>query len=221
MEQFKVQDFSYDLSSKINEVLNWFNGYFSGNDGVRIISIVLLILAIILFLLSVFVVSLRHIITLIKNNNPAKNIKKDENIGIADIFNINDEDELEKELQKELEFAITEQQQQQEEKERIEREKREKLELEKLKKQEMEEAERKENENKRKKEDGDIFKERNSYKETKVELDWKKGVNQNNINQKEDIEALSLSYKQSSSNTKLSLLFNVIVVKEVQSANGL
>ena len=78
MEQFKIQDFSHNLSLKVSEILDWLNLYFSGSDSVRIVSIVLLILAIMLFLLSVFVVSLRHIITLIKNNNPAKNIKKNE-----------------------------------------------------------------------------------------------------------------------------------------------
>ena len=193
IEQIKIQNFSRDLSLKISDALDFINTYFSDNDSVRIISIVLLILAIILFLLSVLVVSIRHIIMLIKNNNPAKNIKKDEAIGVDDIFSEDDEDELEKELQKELELARAEQQ----EKERQDEEKREKENQENLRKKELELAENKEKEEKRKEEDN-IFKERKTYKEAKMELDWRKGGNQTNINQKEDVEALSLSYKQSS-----------------------
>ena len=79
---------------------------------------------------------------LIKNNNPAKNIKKGEAIGVDDIFSEDDEDELEKELQKELELARAEQQ----EKERQDEEKREKEKQENLRKKELELAENKEKE---------------------------------------------------------------------------
>lgn len=191
IEQFKIQESIYDLLFKINEGLSWLYTYIFNNNSFRIISFMLLILAIILFLLLIFVVFFRHIVNLVRSNNSIKNIKEDEEI--AELFNIGDEDELEKELQKELELATTEQEQQ--EKERKEREEKE------LKEKELKEKEDKKVEkekNKKDKSEKDSFKERKSYKHSVIELDWKKGSQlQNIINQKEDIETLSLSYKQS------------------------
>ncbi len=215
IEQFETQGLAQSLSFNITGILNWLNAHLSNTDSIRIISFVLLVLAIILFLLLVFVVSVRHIISLVKNNNPAKNISKEENIGTTDIFGIDDEEELEKELQKELELAITEQQhREQEEKARREREEKARLEKEENARREIEENEEREKENKKKKQaEENIFKERKSYKEAKVELDWKKGFqNRNTIDQKEDIEALSLSYKQSSVelNNLLGLAINML-----------
>ena len=132
MEQIETQDFMNGLAFKVDEILTALNTYFEGFDNTRIITLVLLLLAIALFFFSVVVVSIRHIISIIKSNNPAKNIKKEERNSIENIFGFeDDEDELEKELQRELELAATEQhmqemeeqrQAEQAEKERIERE---------------------------------------------------------------------------------------------------
>ena len=205
MEKFEAQGFISELSLKIDAILRSLNTYFAEVDNVRIISFLLLVLAIALFLFLVVVVYIRHILSIIKSNKQAKNIskneEKDENIGVADIFGIDDEDELERELQKELEFADAEQQleemerQKQEEKERLERENQIRLEMEQNEKNEIE----KKNKIQQEKEI-DAFKERKSYKEASLELDWKKGYKVQSVDdsQREDIEALSLSYKQSS-----------------------
>ncbi|MBR1948409.1 MAG: hypothetical protein IKA30_01290, partial [Alphaproteobacteria bacterium] len=106
MEKFEAQGFISELSLKIDAILRSLNTYFAEVDNVRIISFLLLVLAIALFLFLVVVVYIRHILSIIKSNKQAKNIskneEKDENIGVADIFGIDDEDELERELQKEL-----------------------------------------------------------------------------------------------------------------------
>lgn len=204
MEQIETQGFINSFSLKIDAILSWLNTYFAGVDNARIISFVLLMLAIILFLFSVVVVCIRHIISIIKSNNPAKTIKNNENKdGIEDLFGFDDEDDLEKELQRELEFAATEQQmqelelQQLAEKERRERENKERIEREETEKEQKEKKEREKNKRQQEKEI-DAFKERKSYKESTLELDWKKNYKAEPVvQQKEDIEALSLTYKQS------------------------
>ena len=77
MEQIETQDFMNGLAFKVDEILTALNTYFEGFDNTRIITLVLLLLAIALFFFSVVVVSIRHIISIIKSNNPAKNIKKE------------------------------------------------------------------------------------------------------------------------------------------------
>ena len=196
IEQFEIHDFMNGLSLKIEEILNWLNLYFSGNSSLRIISFLLLSLAVILFLLLVVVVYIRHIMSIIKNNNPAKNIRKeDENIGIAGIFGIDDENELEKELQKELELANTEQ----EKIEKLERELLENQEKERLEKERLEKDKKEKKAKKQKEAEFNIFQEHKSYKDIGVELDWIKGSQSEDVScHKEDIKSLSLSYKQSS-----------------------
>ena len=214
IEQFKSQGFTQELSFKIVDILEWLNLNFSDGRGIRVISFALLALAIILFLLLIFVVSVRHIISLIKNNNPAKNMRKEEkDFEIADAFGLDDEEELEKELQRELELAANEQQElerfEREEQDRKERDRKEKEEKKRCEREEIEEQKKE----KKKQIEENIFKERKSYKEANVELDWKIGIQQQEfINQKEDIEALSLSYKQSSVelNNLLGLAINML-----------
>lgn len=204
IEQIKAQGFIDSFSLKVDALLNWLNTYFAGVDNVRIITFILLTMAIVLFLFSVVVVCIRHIVSLIKSNNPAKNIKNsDDNNSIEDIFGLDDEeDELEKELQRELEFAaneeqLKEQELQQAEKERIERENQERIEREESEKKQNDKKDREKKRIQQEKEI-DAFKERKSYKDAPLELDWKKGhQTQAIMQQKEDIEALSLSYKQS------------------------
>ena len=223
IEQIETQNFIDVFLSKISAMINWLNAYFIEFDSVRIISFVVLALAIIVFLLSFIAIGFRHIINVIKNNNSSGSIKnnKDDN-NIENILGLDDEDELEKELQRELEFAASEQQRQEQElqqlaeKERIEKETKERIEKEQQEKEHIEkekqkkaqeqkqkeEAEKKEREKKKKRQQEKelyAFDERKSYKDGSLEFDWKKGTKTENINdQLEDIEALSLSYKQSS-----------------------
>ncbi|MBR2923134.1 MAG: hypothetical protein IKC10_07455 [Alphaproteobacteria bacterium] len=207
VEQIETQGFINGLLSKVGEILDGLEAYFAEVDGIRILSFVLLVIAIILFLLSFIAIGIHRIMSIIKSGSSDKASKNDED-GTENIFNFEDEDELEKELQRELEFAANEQQRQElelqqlEEKERLEKENKERLEKKQKEKQEKEQLEKKEREKKKKvqqEKELNTFKEHKSYKESTLELDWKKGVNKDNSNdQLDDIESLSLSYKQSS-----------------------
>ena len=201
MEKIELQEIMPVLSQKFNDIIASLNIYFSSGDNVRIISFFLLSLAIALFILLMIVVYIRHIISIVKGNTGSKYASDKNNDDLSDldeIFGLEDEDELEKELQRELELARIEQQQQEE------RELEEKAQL--LKKAEIQEIERKqriEKEEKEKKEDKkrkDLPSYQSKrYKESGIELDWKIGQQVNRVeNQAENIEALSLSYKQSS-----------------------
>ena len=207
VEQIETQGFINGLLSKVGEILDGLEAYFAEVDGIRILSFVLLVIAIILFLLSFIAIGIHRIMSIIKSGSSDKASKNDED-GTENIFNFEDEDELEKELQRELEFAANEQQRQElelqqlEEKERLEKENKELLEKKQKEKQEKEQLEKKEREKKKKvqqEKELNTFKEHKSYKESTLELDWKKGVNKDSSNdQLDDIESLSLSYKQSS-----------------------
>lgn len=207
VEQIETQGFINGLLSKVGEILDGLEAYFAEVDGIRILSFVLLVIAIILFLLSFIAIGIHRIMSIIKSGSSDKASKNDED-GTENIFNFEDEDELEKELQRELEFAANEQQRQElelqqlEEKERLEKENKERLEKKQKEKQEKEQLEKKEREKKKKvqqEKELNTFKEHKSYKESTLELDWKKGVNKDSSNdQLDDIESLSLSYKQSS-----------------------
>lgn len=207
VEQIETQGFINGLLSKVGEILDGLEAYFAEVDGIRILSFVLLVIAIILFLLSFIAIGIHRVMSIIKSGSSDKASKNDED-GTENIFNFEDEDELEKELQRELEFAANEQQRQElelqqlEEKERLEKENKERLEKKQKEKQEKEQLEKKEREKKKKvqqEKELNTFKEHKSYKESTLELDWKKGVNKDSSNdQLDDIESLSLSYKQSS-----------------------
>lgn len=213
VEQIETQGFINGLLSKVGEILDGLEAYFAEVEGIRILSFVLLVIAIILFLLSFIAIGIHRFMSIIKSGSSDKASKNDED-GTENIFNFEDEDELEKELQRELEFAANEQQRQElelqqlEEKERLEKENKERLEKEQqeMQKKEQEkkqkEQEKKEQEKKKKaqqEKELNTFKEHKSYKESTLELDWKKGVNKDSSNdQLDDIESLSLSYKQSS-----------------------
>lgn len=213
VEQIETQGFINGLLSKVGEILDGLEAYFAEVEGIRILSFVLLVIAIVLFLLSFIAIGIHRFMSIIKSGSSDKASKNDED-GIENIFDFEDEDELEKELQRELEFAANEQQRQElelqqlEEKERLEKENKERLEKEQqeMQKKEQEkkqkEQEKKEQEKKKKaqqEKELNTFKEHKSYKESSLELDWKKGVNKDSSNdQLDDIESLSLSYKQSS-----------------------
>lgn len=207
VEQIETQGFINGLLSKVGEILDGLEAYFAEVDGIRILSFVLLVIAIILFLLSFIAIGIHRVMSIIKSGSSDKASKNDED-GTENIFNFEDEDELEKELQRELEFAANEQQRQElelqqlEEKERLEKENKERLEKKQKEKQEKEQLEKKEREKKKKvqqEKELNTFKEHKSYKESTLELDWKKGENKDSSNdQLDDIESLSLSYKQSS-----------------------
>ncbi len=207
VEQIETQGFINGLLSKVGEILDGLEAYFAEVEGIRILSFVLLVIAIVLFLLSFIAIGIHRVMSIIKSGSSDKASKNDED-GTENIFNFEDEDELEKELQRELEFAANEQQRQElelqqlEEKERLEKENKERLEKKQKEKQEKEQLEKKEREKKKKvqqEKELNTFKEHKSYKESTLELDWKKGENKDSSNdQLDDIESLSLSYKQSS-----------------------
>ena len=204
IEQIKVQDFINNFSLKMDETLNLLNTSLEGLDNTRIIILVLLLLAIVLFIFSVIVVSIKHIINIIRGNNPAKSIKNEKTNSIENSSELDDdEEELERELQRELELAANEQllrEQEQAEQERIERENKERIEKEQKEKKKKTQQEK----------ELDAFKERKGYKDGGLELDWKIGTKAKEVQEKiDDIEALSMSYKQN--RTELNNLMGLAI----------
>ena len=111
MEKMGLQEIMPELSLKLNELTGSLNVFFHSGDNVRIISFLLLFLAIALFILLMIVVYVRHIISIVKGNTRSRpSADKDTSLSdLDDIFGIDDEEELEKELQRELELANAEQ----------------------------------------------------------------------------------------------------------------
>ena len=57
VEQIETQGFINGLLSKVGEILDGLEAYFAEVEGIRILSFVLLVIAIVLFLLSSLVIS--------------------------------------------------------------------------------------------------------------------------------------------------------------------
>ena len=180
IEQLAGFDFIAVLSMKFEAFAQIFDAFLTGGSDLKIFSIGLILLAIFLFLVLVAIVFVRTIILFFKSNNPAKKLKK-ENDDLFDVFEDDEQQELEKELQRELEMALSEKQlreQKELEKQRIEQEL-----LLKEKNEKSEDALNKKKEEQQKKTD---------LKDS-VALDWQKNSPQvKDVN----LEGISLSYEQ-------------------------
>ena len=175
VEQIETQGFINGLLSKVGEILDGLEAYFAEVEGIRILSFVLLVIAIVLFLLSFIAMGIHRFMSIIKSGSSDKasnKASKNDEDGTENIFNFEDEDDLEKELQRELEFAANEQQRQElelqqlEEKERLEKENKERLEKEQQEMQKKEQEKKQKEQEKKAQQEKELntFKEHKSYK---------------------------------------------------------
>ncbi len=197
IEQLMSFDFLSALSMKFEFLTHAIDTYMAGTNNLRLVSFILMMLAIVLFLFLIVIIYVRNIIFFVRNNNPAKNIKDESDEENLRIFDDEEQQELERELQRELEMALADRQaieqrelQEQQEKQRAKeikaeqkKQKKEKLEKEILEKEEQEKSEQRL---------------REKAKEPKLDFDWKKGkIPTTEIKGLEELPSISFSYKQS------------------------
>lgn len=202
IEQLTSLDFITSLSLKFDFLMMTINNYLAGTNNLKTISLFLIALALVLFLFLMIIIYIRHIIFFVKSNNPAKNLKESvENEDESyNVFNDDEQQELEKELQRELELALAERQAREQQELEQQREKERALEIkneqDKAKKDEVQQKEKLNTENKK----------REKNNEPKLDLDWQKGTV---VASEADIEGVSLSYKQN--RQELSQLMGLVI----------
>ena len=207
---FSSSEILATVSNNIDDLATIIDGYLSGANNLRIASIILMLLAFILFLFLVIIIYVKSIVSFLKSDN--KNTEKDDG-AVDDIFNeedaerlnriMSDEDrerELEKELQKELELA------------RAEKEMFEQREMQE--KQRKDAVRREEKANTREREKETKEKEQAEEKESEpkgivVDLDWKKGKLRDLEQNAPTLSNEFLSYHQSTKD--LSELLGLII----------
>ena len=207
---FSSSEILATVSNNIDDLATIIDGYLSGANNLRIASIILMLLAFILFLFLVIIIYVKSIVSFLKSDN--KNTEKDDR-AVDDIFNEEDaerlnrimseedrERELEKELQKELELA------------RAEKEMFEQREMQE--KQRKDAVRREEKANTREREKETKEKEQAEEKESEpkgivVDLDWKKGKLRDLEQNAPTLSNEFLSYHQSTKD--LSELLGLII----------
>lgn len=207
---FSSSEILATVSNNIDDLATIIDGYLSGANNLRIASIILMLLAFILFLFLVIIIYVKSIVSFLKSDN--KNTEKDDG-AVDDIFNEEDaerlnrimseedrERELEKELQKELELA------------RAEKEMFEQREMQE--KQCKDAVRREEKANTREREKETKEKEQAEEKESEpkgivVDLDWKKGKLRDLEQNAPTLSNEFLSYHQSTKD--LSELLGLII----------
>lgn len=207
---FSSSEILATVSNNIDDLATIIDGYLSGANNLRIASIILMLLAFILFLFLVIIIYVKSIVSFLKSDN--KNTEKDDG-AVDDIFNEEDaerlnrimseedrERELEKELQKELELA------------RAEKEMFEQREMQE--KQRKDTVRREEKANTREREKETKEKEQAEEKESEpkgivVDLDWKKGKLRDLEQNAPTLSNEFLSYHQSTKD--LSELLGLII----------
>ena len=191
MEQFLFLDFLTTISIKFDFFMNMLEEYFSGANSLKIVSLVLMLFALILFLSLMIIIHVRNAIYFVRGNNPKKNLETEDDEEIK-LFNEEEQLELEKELQKELDLALAERRASEQ---KAEEEQREKEKAKKIK--EEQKKIKKEQEKKEEKEKTEENKKGKKNKE-QIDLDWQKGrTHQEYVSKTQDDYPISLSYKQS------------------------
>lgn len=207
---FSSSEILATVSNNIDDLATIIDGYLSGANNLRIASIILMLLAFILFLFLVIIIYVKSIVSFLKSDN--KNTEKDDE-AVDDIFNEEDaerlnrimseedrERELEKELQKELELARAE-------KEMFEqREMQEKQRKDAVRREEKANTREREKETKEKEQAGE---KESEPKGIVVDLDWKKGKLRDLEQNAPTLSNEFLSYHQSTKD--LSELLGLII----------
>lgn len=190
---FSSGDILSSLSNNLDIMAGIFNKYLSGANNLRIVSIILMLLAFVLFLFLIIILYVKSIVSFLKsdqNNAERKGGSFFEDDSSEERQNeLELEKELEKELERELEQAQAEklfkEQQEQAEKQRVMFEEQQKYEREEKSQKETKEREEQEIRNREKAKIG------------AVDLDWKKGKLSELEANKMKIDLNSLQYQQS------------------------
>jgi membrane-associated HD superfamily phosphohydrolase len=190
LEQLMSLDFVRALSLKTGFLIQTLNSYLEGGNNLKLLSLLLILLAFILFLCLVIIIHIRNIIYFVKSNNVSGQLASGDSVDDDDETDDAANQELERELQKELELAQAEQAANEEAKKQkaLEKKSKEEHQAEKQKK-----AKEKESENKKNKERQSVG---SRHKDVQIDLDWQKGrIPPAELAEKPDVT--SLSYKQS------------------------
>lgn len=124
--------FSVAIAQNLNGMAGFFQRHFSGTDNLRVVSVILLLLAFVLFLFLIVILYIKSLLSFIKNDVAADGASADGNYAQATAPMKNNERELERGLNRELEksdqqrLALQQQKRNQDELERRRRENAEK-----------------------------------------------------------------------------------------------
>lgn len=206
------------VSNNLDMMAGLFNRYFSGADNLRMVSIILMLLAFILFLFLIIILYVKSIISFLKSDQDAsaqqrsvfddENDRNDRSNEIA--MQLELEKELEKELERELEQAQTEKQfideHDRERQRRLNDEQAEEKEAKDLKKQQQKQKET---------QDRELAKAaihtNERIKTSGIDLDWKKGkigeIEANRVLL--DIESLQYQQSRKGLNELLGLIIDM------------
>ena len=195
IEQLVSMDFITLVSLKFDFLTQAVDAYLAGASNIKVVSLILMMLALILFLFLIIIIYVRNIIFFVRSNNPQKNID-DENASeddkLINLFNNDEQQELERELQKELDLALAERR----EKERVEEEQKKK-EQSKKEKDEQKKAKKEAENEKKEKQNKERSRERGKNK-VEIDLDWQKGrIPPAELAATAEISQATLSYQQS------------------------
>lgn len=196
---FSSGDILSSLSNQLDVMAGIFNKYLSGANNLRIVSIILMLLAFVLFLFLIIILYVKSIVSFLKSDQSSSDRRgasfSDDDTEQADLNELELEKELEKELERELEQAQAEKlfKEQQEEAER------QRVMLEEQQKIEREEKTFKETKDKEEKEELEL-RNREKTKSGAVDLDWKKGKLSELEANKMKIDMSNLQYQQSHKN---------------------
>jgi hypothetical protein len=191
LEQLMSLDFVRTLSLKTGFLIQTLNDYLEGGNNLKLLSLLLILLAFILFLCLVIIIHIRNIIYFVKSNNVSEQLMSGDSVDDDGETDDAANQELERELQKELELAQAEQAANEE----ATRQKA-------LEKKSKEDEQRKEKQKKAKEKEAENNKDDEHqavsarHKDVQIDLDWQKGrIPPAELAEKPDVTALS--YKQS------------------------
>ncbi len=196
-------DFLSSVSNNIDVLASVLNRYLSGANNLRLASIILMLLAFILFLFLIIVLYVKSIVSFLKSDQAVSSRKKTNSV-----FEDLDEDvaqeltnelELEKELEKELERELEQSRAEKLYTEQQEQAAKQRQALEQAEQEEKERAEKEDEKNKKEKEQvAEEEKSREKFREKNViDLDWSKNKIAQDALEKIDTQTMNLQYHQS------------------------
>lgn len=197
-------DFLSSVSNNIDVLASVLNRYLSGANNLRLASIILMLLAFILFLFLIIVLYVKSIVSFLKSDQ-AVSARKTTNPVFEDLDDdvareLTNELELEKELEKELERELEQSRAEKLYTEQQEQSARERQALERAEQEEKEKKEREEKDKKQKEEEqtAETERSREKFREKNViDLDWSKNKIAQDALDRIDTQTMNLQYHQS------------------------
>lgn len=195
---FSSGDFLSSLSNNLDVMASIFNRYMSGANNLRVVSIILMLLAFVLFLFLIIILYVKSIISFLKSDQSNADRKG------ASIFGDDEnsperqkEIELEKELERELERELEQAQTEKMFNEKKEQAEQQRNMLDEQQKGEKEEKVYKESKDREEQETLNKEREKEKAKSATIDLDWKKGKISEAETNKIQVDLNSMQYQQS------------------------